>query len=74
MCARDSGLGDSRRIEVSKEGMSFVGQEDMSFVGQEDRSGYAEGTLSPNSAVVQHWPMETMGLEAGGSVWTVPAY
>lgn len=66
MCARDSGLGDSRRIEVSKEGMSFV--------GQEDRSGYAEGTLSSNSAVVQHWPMETMGLEARGSVWTVPAY
>lgn len=66
MWTRGSGLGDSRRIEVPKEGGSFV--------GLEDRSGYAGWTLSPNSVVVQHGPVENMGLETGGSVCTLLAY
>lgn len=66
MCARDTELGDSQNIEVPKEGRSVVGEE-------EHGSGCGRGSPRPCREVVQHWPGETMGLEADRWLWSQPA-
>lgn len=66
MCARDTEHGDSQNIEVPKEGRSAVGQE-------EHGSGCGRGIPRPCREVVQHWPVETVGLEVDRWLWSQPA-